>query len=127
MFGKKVVIKFKDGRIIKGWTANFAPNKEIFHLYKDEEFGEKDKKDVVEVKLSSLKVVFFVKEHKGNKDYKLISCCLHMGGRTRGHYVSYTLHRDTWYLKDDDKVVKQKPSLNSSYYFCIYKSHLMHL
>ena len=60
-------------------------------------------------------------------DYKLISCCLHMGGRTRGHYVSYTLHKDTWYLKDDDKVVKQKPSLNSSYYFCIYKSNLTHL
>jgi len=72
MFGKKVVIKFKDGRIIKGWTANFAPNKEVFHLYKDEEFGEKDKKGVVEVKLSSLKVVFFVKEHKGNKDYKKV-------------------------------------------------------
>ena len=72
MFGKKVVVKFKDGRILKGWTANISPNKEFFYLHKHKEFREKDKKDVVEVKLSSLKVVFFVKSHKGNKDYKKV-------------------------------------------------------
>jgi ubiquitin carboxyl-terminal hydrolase 22/27/51 len=71
------------------------------------------------------KVNVSIPEKFGN--YKLISCCLHMGGQARGHYVSYTLHKDTWYLKDDDRVVKQKPSLNSSYYFCIYKSNLTHL
>ncbi len=72
MFGKKVVVKFKDGKILKGWTANISPNKEVFHLYKHEEFREQEKKDVVEVKLSSLRAVFFVKSHKGNKDYKKV-------------------------------------------------------
>ena len=72
MFGKKVVVKFKDGKILKGWTANISPNKEVFYLYKHKELGEKDKKDIVEVKLSSLRAVFFVKRHKGNKDYKKI-------------------------------------------------------
>ena len=72
MFGKKVVVKFKDGKILKGWTANISPNKEVFHLYKHEEFREQEKKDVVEVKLSSLRAVFFVKSYKGNKDYKKV-------------------------------------------------------
>jgi len=72
MFGKKVIVKFKDGKILKGWTENISPNKETFHLYKTEEFREKGEKDIVEIKLSSLKVVFFVKNHKGNKDYKKV-------------------------------------------------------
>jgi len=72
MLGKKVIVKFKDGKILKGWTANISPNKETFHLYKTEELREKDKKDIVEIKLSSLKVVFFVKSHKGNKNYKKV-------------------------------------------------------
>ena len=45
MLGKKVVVKFKDGKILKGWTANISPNKEVFNLHKCEEFREKDKKD----------------------------------------------------------------------------------
>ena len=72
MLGKKVVVKFKDGKILKGWTANISPNKEVFYLYKHKELREKDKKDIIEVKLSSLRAVFFVKDHKGNKDYKKV-------------------------------------------------------
>ena len=72
MFGKKVIVKFKDGKILKGWTENISPNKEVFHLHKTEEFREKGKEDIVEIKLSSLKVVFFVKSHKGNKNYKKV-------------------------------------------------------
>ena len=72
MLGRKVVEKFKDGKILKGWTANISPNKEVFYLYKHKELREKDKKDIVEVKLSSLRAVFFVKSHKGNKDYKKV-------------------------------------------------------
>ena len=72
MFGKKVVVKFKDGHVLKGWTVNISPNKEVFYLHKHKEFGEEDKKDIIEVKLSSLRAVFFVKDHKGNKDYKKV-------------------------------------------------------
>ena len=72
MFGKKVVVKFKDGKILKGWTEDISPNKETFHLYKVEEFRKKGEKDIIEIKLSSLKVVFFVKNHKGNKDYQKV-------------------------------------------------------
>jgi len=72
MLGKKVIVKFKDGKILRGWTANISPNKEVFHLYRTEEFREKGEKDIVEIKLSFLKVVFFVKSHKGNKNYEKV-------------------------------------------------------
>jgi len=60
------------------------------------------------------------------EDYKLISCCFHSGIRSRGHYVAYTLHKGTWYLKDDDQVTKQPPPSHGSCYFCIYKRILTH-
>jgi len=72
MLRKKVVVKLDNGKILKGRTSNFSPTKESFYLHIEEKLREEDKKDVVEVKLSSLKVVFFVKSHKGNKDYKKV-------------------------------------------------------
>ena len=38
--GNKIVVKFKDGKIIKGWTTDFGPNKEIFHLHPLEEYDK---------------------------------------------------------------------------------------
>jgi len=70
VFGKKVVVKFKDGHVLKGWTVNISPNKEVFYLHKHKEFREEDKKDIIEVKLSSLRAVFFVKDHKLSLDFK---------------------------------------------------------
>ena len=64
----KIVVKFKDGNIIKGWSTDFGPDKEIFHLHPQEEYG----KDILEVNISSLKAVFFVKDFQGNKDYKKV-------------------------------------------------------
>jgi hypothetical protein len=66
--GNKIVVNFKDGEIVKGWTTDFGPNKEIFHLNPQEEYG----KNVLEVNISSLKAVFFVKDFQGNKDYKKV-------------------------------------------------------
>ena len=41
----KIVVKFKDGKIVKGWSTDFVPNKEIFHLHPLEEYG----KDILEI------------------------------------------------------------------------------
>lgn len=68
MIANKLAVKFKDGKIVKGWSTNFGPNKEIFHLHLLEEYG----KDILEIEISSLKAVFFVKDYKGNKDYKKV-------------------------------------------------------
>ena len=68
MIANKIVVKFKDGKILKGWSTDFGPNKEIFHLHTLEEYG----KDILEIETSSLKAVFFVKDYKGNKDYEKV-------------------------------------------------------
>ncbi|HZK10788.1 MAG TPA: hypothetical protein VFD10_00285, partial [Atribacterota bacterium] len=64
----KIIVKYKDGKIVKGWSTDFGPNKEIFHLHSLEEYGG----NILEIEVSSLKAVFFVKDYKGNKDYKKI-------------------------------------------------------
>ncbi len=64
----KIVVKYKDGKIVKGWSTDFGPNKEIFHLHPLEEYG----KDILEIEISSLKAVFFVKDYKGDKNYKKV-------------------------------------------------------
>jgi len=71
MIKNKIVVKYQNGEIVKGWTGDFRPNREVFHLYplKEYEYGEGE---VLEVKLSSLKAVFFVKDYKGNKNYKKV-------------------------------------------------------
>ena len=68
MISNKMIVKYKDGKIVKGWSTDFGPNKEIFHLHPLEEYG----KDILEIEISSLKAVFFVKDYKGNKNYKKV-------------------------------------------------------
>jgi hypothetical protein len=60
----KVVIHFRDGRIVKGYTHDFNPNKDTFHVSKAE-----NGKEVLEVSTSLMKAAFFVKSFEGNKDH----------------------------------------------------------
>lgn len=55
----KVVVHYLDGRLVKGYTNDFFPNKESFHLSEDES-GEGH-----EVSVSELKGIFFVKSFAG--------------------------------------------------------------
>ena len=62
----KVVVRFADGRIIKGTTADFYPNKDTFHVSVEAApTGDKP----LEVSTHDLKAVFFVKEFEGNQDH----------------------------------------------------------
>jgi hypothetical protein len=58
----KVVVKYKDGALIKGQTGDFFPNKTTFHM--ETLHGE-----LKEIQLAELKAVFFVKDFEGNKDH----------------------------------------------------------
>jgi small nuclear ribonucleoprotein (snRNP)-like protein len=60
----KVVIRYRDGRILKGTTHDVLPQKSTFHVT-DKETGQ-----TVEVELSQLKAVFFVKTYEGNQRYE---------------------------------------------------------
>ena len=59
-------------------------------------------------------------------EYKLIACCLHLGSTRGGHYVAMTLHKNKWYLKDDESVREINPNFNNQCYFCIYKKTKLH-
>jgi len=75
----KIVIHFFDGKINKGTTADFFPDKESFHI------NDKDSNRVYEVNLKELKAVFFVKSFEGNPIYveKLIVERVGLGKRIR--------------------------------------------
>jgi len=66
MLKKKVVVKYKNGDIIKGWVEEFNPERESFLLFTLFEYSKEER---IEIELSSLKAVFFVKDFIGNKDY----------------------------------------------------------
>jgi hypothetical protein len=59
----KIIIRFANGKIMKGSTGDFFPNKEIFHI-SDMVNGEYH-----EINMKELKAVFFVKSFEGNPDY----------------------------------------------------------
>jgi hypothetical protein len=58
----KVVVRFKDGSIMKGKTSDFFPNKASFHL-------ETLNGDTKTIDVEQLKASFWVKDFDGNKNY----------------------------------------------------------
>jgi hypothetical protein len=62
----KIVVRYADGRVAKGFTQDFFPNKFRFHLFpkKNGSVGES-----TEIQLRDLKAVFFVKDFDGNAEY----------------------------------------------------------
>ena len=72
MLGKKTVVKFNDGKIIKGYTTDFNPNRELFHVRPIDEGQEEGQGEQVEVNLNDIKAVFFVKDFQGDKEYQKV-------------------------------------------------------
>ena len=62
----RVVVRFNDGRLLKGYTHDFLPEKDFFHLIEDTSSGAGTSQ---EINVPELKAVFFVKTFTGNKDY----------------------------------------------------------
>lgn len=60
----KIVVRYADGRIVKGTTENFFPNKLTFHLTA---IGSGDRQ---EINVTDLKAIFFVKSFEGHPDYQ---------------------------------------------------------
>jgi hypothetical protein len=61
----KVVVKYVNGKVIKGFMQNFSPNKDRFHLLPaDHPSGES-----IEVHVKQLKAIFVVRDFMGNPQY----------------------------------------------------------
>ena len=56
----QIVIRYLDGQTEKGYSSDFQPHKEIFHLVVKTNGQEKS----LPVKMNALKAIFFVKELK---------------------------------------------------------------
>ena len=60
----KIIIRYANGKIKKGTTEDFFPNKDVFH-FKDRDIGEYQT-----ILIKDLKAVFFVKDFEGNHQYQ---------------------------------------------------------
>ena len=58
-----VVLHFRDGKVSKGTTEDFFPNKPSFH------FKDMERPGNLVIPISSLKAVFFVKSYTGQPAY----------------------------------------------------------
>jgi hypothetical protein len=62
----KIVCRYMDGKMVKGYTQDFFPNKPSFHIFPTETSNPKES---VEVFLRELKAIFFVRDFTGRPDY----------------------------------------------------------
>ncbi len=63
----KMVVRFQDGRLLKGTTSDFSPNKNTFHVAPADAAAWSTP---VEVSVAELKAVFFVKDFTGDRQHK---------------------------------------------------------
>ena len=61
----KVVARFRDGSLVKGFTHDFSPYNDISHITKP-----RDEREALEISVSQLKAVFFVKSFQGDQEFK---------------------------------------------------------
>lgn len=107
MVTNKVVIRFKDGTVLKGKTNNFFPNKNSFHL-------QQLNSDLVEIQIEQLKAVFFVRDFDGDKSHvnaytdkvlgggRKIEVHFTDGERIIGYTTGYSPERAGFYLVPAD-------------------------
>jgi len=61
----KIVARYLSGKMIKGFTQDFAPHKPSFHIFSQETSAPNES---VEILLKDLKAVFFVRDFAGRPD-----------------------------------------------------------
>jgi hypothetical protein len=62
----KVVIRYSNGSVNKGFAKDFFPNKDHFHLF----LSDKPSSEAIGVLVKELKAVFFVRDLTGSPLYK---------------------------------------------------------
>ena len=62
----KVVVRYSNGKVIKGFTEDFFPNKERFHFIP----ADNPSGGAIEVSMNDLKAIFMVRDFIGDPLYK---------------------------------------------------------
>ncbi|MGD8375948.1 MAG: hypothetical protein PVF68_07400 [Acidobacteriota bacterium] len=65
MLANKVVVRYLDGRVLKGVTCDFLPTRDSFHVA-----DPADDRKITEVSTSDLKAVFFVRSFEGDPQHR---------------------------------------------------------
>ncbi len=87
-----VVARYRDGRMIKGVTYNFSPQKRFFHVIPlTDDRGEEIRKGI-EVVLSELKAIFFVKSLEGRKGFSSFENLLEEEEQTNALKIRVVFH-----------------------------------
>ncbi|MBN2719952.1 MAG: hypothetical protein JXR72_02490 [Proteobacteria bacterium] len=60
----KVIARFADGKLVKGYTNDFFPNKPLFHI------GMSPSDKGIEILVKDLKALFFVKDFEGDPKHR---------------------------------------------------------
>jgi hypothetical protein len=63
----KIIVRYSDGRLIKGFTEDFFPNKERFHVIR----ADNPSGGAIEVSTKDLKAIFLVRDFTGDSLYKV--------------------------------------------------------
>lgn len=61
----KVVARYINGKMVKGYTLDFFPNKDRFHITPTDKSSDKP----IEIMVNHLKAVFVVRDFNGNSQY----------------------------------------------------------
>ncbi len=92
----KIVVRYRDGKLLKGYTNDFFPNKPAFHIQPGEEAAGQstgaamsEPKSIV-ITVSELKAVFFVRDFKGDPGHT--ERRFEEGDRPTGRKVEVTFH-----------------------------------
>jgi hypothetical protein len=64
---QKIVVRYRDGRILKGFTHDFHPSRTQFSLWPSIDAAPSDRRHIP---VSQLKAVFFVRDFEGNPAYE---------------------------------------------------------
>jgi hypothetical protein len=104
----KVVVHSLGGKLLKGTTQDFFPNRPLFHVLPN------DGKNGIEVKTKQLKAVFFVKDFEGSRQRRDVRGFINGPGETAqgkklavrfkdgellcGYSLSYSPDRDGFFM-----------------------------
>ena len=82
----KVVVRYKNGTVLKGTTSDFAPNRTSFTLAQEPRRGG----GPLTIGIEELKAVFFVHSFEGNREYREQKLRMPAGTIGRRYLLTFT-------------------------------------